>query len=149
MVSLPHLNAIIPEKDISSPLFRSVSYGVVIRCEIIFGSPSMDCRGTGICKIISTEERTDIGGACARTPAYIASRRDDSGMLIFFSKDQLSDEVFSRHFPENILSMDEPCPVPEFIRTGLKTDIQRLSAGSYPLQTDGAYVFITVAANAC
>lgn len=107
----------------------------------------MDCRGTGICKIISTEELTGITDACARFPAYIASRRDACGLLLFFSKDQLSDTAFSRHFPENTLGMNEECPVPEFIRTGLKTDINNLSAGSYSLQTDGNYVFVSIDAS--
>lgn len=144
MVSLPHLNALIPKNDIPASILHAVSHGVVIRCEIIFGSPSMDCRGTGICKIISTEERSGHAGACASFPAYIAARHDGNGLLIFFSKQQLSDAAFSRHFPENTLSMNEACPVPEFIQTGLETDISSISAGKYQLQSDGLYVFIAV-----
>lgn len=144
MVSLPHLNAPIPKKDISASILHAVPHGVVIRCEIIFGSPSMDCRGTGICKIISTEERSGHAGACASFPAYIAAQRDGNRLLIFFSKQQLSDAAFSRHFPENTLSMNEACPVPEFIQTGLETDISSISAGKYQLQSDGLYVFIAV-----
>lgn len=63
---------------------------------------------------------------------------------MFFSKDQLADAAFSRHFPEDKLVMNEPCVVPEFIRTSLNTDIQYISAGRYQLQAEGTYVFISV-----
>lgn len=142
MVSLPHLNVLIPEKDIISPAFQSLSLGETVCCEIIFGSPSMNCRGTGICKITSTEELTSL--SCARFRAHITLRRDGHGLLVFFSKDQLADAAFSRHFPEDKLVMNEPCVVPEFIRTSLNTDIQYISAGRYQLQAEGTYVFISV-----
>lgn len=144
MVSLPHLNAPVSEKDSPPPFFHTLSYGVVIRCEVIFGSPSMDCRGTGICKIISTEEMTDTVGLCARFPAYVSSRHDRPGLLIFFSKDQLANIEFSRHFTDNTLRMDEVCPLPELVRKGLKTNIRNLAPGSYRLGHDGEYVFIAV-----
>jgi hypothetical protein len=144
MVSLPHLNTPFPEGDNHLPFFHSLSHGSVIRCEIIFGSPSMDCRGTGICKIISTEELTDNARACTRFPVSVALRPDEKGLLFLFSKDLLSDTAFSRHFQNGMLTMNGACPVPEFIRSGLKTDIQYLSQGCYQLLRDDEYVFLQV-----
>jgi hypothetical protein len=40
--------------------------------------------------------------------------------------------------------MNEACPVPEFIRSGLKTDIQYLSQGCYQPIRNGKYVFLQV-----
>jgi hypothetical protein len=98
MVSLPHLNALI-QKDIPASILHAVSHGVVIRCEIISGSPSMDCRGTGICKIISTEERSGHAGACASFPAYIAARLDGNGAADFLQQTTIVGRGVQQAFP--------------------------------------------------
>lgn len=113
----------------------------LIRCDIIFGMPSQDCRGTGICKLTS-----DMVNAlapekeCRRTAAFAGRADNGSRISLYFLRELLCVELFRHHFRKGVLRMEEPCILPDDLvqMLGLKGNV--LQPGVYPvLEENGCF----------
>ena len=141
-----------PCQNMLSAIFRpaNVAPGVVpdkgpllLQCEVMFGSPSSNCGGNGICKIVATErqpaavfERTN----CHHTRAFITSSGE--GAALIFRRDWLCANLMRRYLRHGILEMPESCPLPAGVvmATGLK--MNELPAGLHLVEDYDLYVRI-------
>lgn len=82
----------------------------LIRCDIVFGMPSQDCRGTGICKLTS-----DVGAPlnlkndCRNTVAFAGRGGEGNQVVLIFFRELLCSHLYSRQFRKGFLEMAEPC----------------------------------------
>lgn len=107
----------------------------LVRCDIVFGMPSQDCRGTGICKLTSDVfQPLNLNKECRRTAAFAG--RTDGGQkvsLVFF-RELLCVNLFRHHFWKGVLEMTESCPLPADLVADLGLKGAVLLAGKYPIQ---------------
>ncbi|MBL7826317.1 MAG: hypothetical protein JNJ57_06775 [Saprospiraceae bacterium] len=129
---------IIPTRSLASLSTFVPGTEQTLQCDVIFGSPSADCRGTGICKITGTNAFSPItaGTACQITQAFAQPRKDQGGITLFFFRSFLCTQLYRRHFWKGILKMDEPCPLPEDIRTQLGLAFNTLLPGKYVVKEE-------------
>ena len=128
----PIYTQIIPQK---SPQILQKMY-----CDVVFGSPSMDCNGTGICKINSTSSRQALvlKKDCKHTSGVIASNPSGQVSLYFFRK-LLCIHLYRQHFHKGVFVLHESCALPEEITKGLDIRGQKLLAGQYKVQVFDGY----------
>lgn len=82
-----------------------------IRTDVILGSPSANCSGVGICRVMAHSTEGLSEATCPRVKAWLSVTA--SGKLRFeFEKDSLSEEMLQKHFSWMLFQVLEPCMIP-------------------------------------
>ncbi|HNL37693.1 MAG TPA: hypothetical protein PKL15_03620 [Saprospiraceae bacterium] len=110
------------------------------RCEVIFGMPSADCAGTGICKIVVNRTNVQQEKKECKCTGAIFARSGETGefsMLLF--PELLCTRLYSRHLRQGILQLHEPCRLPVDMVTSLHLPFRLLQPGSYAVEVRHGY----------
>jgi hypothetical protein len=106
----------------------------LIRCDVVFGIPSQDCRGTGICKISSDVLALRHSNAdCRRTAAFVGRGRGSDKVVLVFLRELLCTNLFRRHFRKGVFEMPEACPIPAELGSKLRLSGHFLLPGRYAI----------------
>ena len=99
-----------------------------IKCQVIFGSPSKKCKGSGICQVIPTIFLKRKIGTCCKV--QFAGQKK---IQLQLKKCEIPIEVYQKVLKTSSFFIPEQCPLPFLsILLGAKTMIC-LQKGSYPL----------------
>jgi len=101
----------------------------------------MNCSGTGICKLNGNNSvrRALLKKNCHTTIAQIAAGPNGK-LSLFFFRELLCVKLYRRHFHKGVLSMHEPCPLPEELSNSLDIKATQLLPGDYEvLECDGYF----------
>lgn len=118
---------------------------LLLQCEVMFGSPSSNCGGNGICKIVATAPNNPsvfTRTSCSHSRAFFTTCDDGAGAALLFRKDWLCSNLMRRHFRHGILEMPEPCPIPGGIMTTLGLKTNELPAGLHLIEEFGTFLRI-------
>lgn len=80
-----------------------------VRADVVLGSPSANCGGVGICRVMAQGERTGI--SCPVTAAWI-SRTTEGKLRFEFDKSTMERRYMRRHFSWLLFQVFEPYTVP-------------------------------------
>jgi hypothetical protein len=118
---------------------------VVMHCEVVFGSPSMNCNGTGICKITGTNSvlSMHLKKDCQLTFGQIAAAPNGKVSLFFF-REYLCINLYKKHFRKGILEMKEQCPLPADLSKALNIQGNMLLPGLYTVVETEDYFRVDV-----
>lgn len=128
-----------------SPFSRPESTDVgtlLFQCEVMFGSPSSNCHGNGICKIVARSSQQPshyVRTSCSHAGALLAASADGNGASLVFRREWLCAHLMRRHFRHGILEMPEPCPIPSAMASALGLNIRELPAGLHLIEDYGIY----------
>lgn len=110
----------------------------LIRCDIVFGMPSQDCRGTGICKLTSDLDMPPaMKKECRHTVAFAGRSEDGLKVSFLFFRELLCVDLFRRQFRNGIFDMPEACLLPDSIAEKLEMNGRKLLPGQYAVQMTG------------
>ena len=117
-----------------------------IHCDVVFGSPSSDCRGTGICKISGTNSLLILHQkkACKRTQAVMVERADKQGISLIFFRSLLCSQLYRHHFWKGVLTMKEACILPQEIRDNLQIEFSQMLPGNYQVREESGYFRVDI-----
>lgn len=131
--------------DLHQPL-RPIREGTHMSCDVIFGSPSSDCRGTGVCKI--SAHQPGQGWArrhhdCQSTIGICTGLGDGRQLSIVFFRELLCVNILRKHLMRDVLELREPCPLPAELVKFLHLKIKILPPGQYPIEEGQGYYRVT------
>ena len=130
-ISSADLRAALTRKSPLPATFQNLD-AQLIRCDIVFGMPSQDCRGTGICKISSDLlQSVTLNQDCRHTAAFVSQKDDGRQLAIVFFRELLCIHLFRHHFRKGMLEMAEPCPLPAELIADLGLQGAVLMPGKY------------------
>ncbi|HAD12784.1 MAG TPA: hypothetical protein DCF33_10140 [Saprospirales bacterium] len=112
-----------------------------IHSEVVFGSPTMNCNGTGICRISSLHSvRPEANiSSCQKTVAQIVPG-DYGNITLFFHRSMLCINLFRKHFYKGMLEMHEPCVIPADLLERLNIQTRVILPGKYAItEHDGMF----------
>jgi hypothetical protein len=117
----------------------------MMQCEVVFGAPSMNCNGTGICRITGTTSFQPflLNKDCRTTLGHV-SKTACGKLSLFFFRELLCIHLFRQHFHKGVLVMDEACPIPEEISIELNFDKKQMQPGKYTIHTCDGYFRVEV-----
>lgn len=113
-----------------------------LRCDVVFGSPSVGCRGTGICKLNANGIRraTELKQTCRGTSALLLPIDGGKGVSMILPRELMCVNIVRNHLRNNVLNMPESCRIPAVIASALGLQIKYLPSGTYPvIQSDGFF----------
>jgi hypothetical protein len=107
-----------------------------LSCDVVFGSPSANCLGTGVCKIsalatlpgLSSHNRT-----CESVPGILFPLEGGAGVSLVIAREMLCVKLLRSQFRHGVLTLHEPCQLPQDIINALSLRITVLRPGQYPL----------------
>ncbi|HMQ62444.1 MAG TPA: hypothetical protein PKE06_17330 [Flavilitoribacter sp.] len=109
--------------------------GRTVNADVVFGSPSKKCAGTGICKV-STRSEALIDPelpCCNKSAAEIGICRQDR--LVFrIEKQGLCAKLVNSQFAFGRFKMDESVFLPLFVSAAFNLPPIQLTAGVFPVQ---------------
>ncbi len=117
---------------------------LLCQCEVMFGSPSSNCGGNGICKIVAKSDRPASGfkrTSCSHARAFFTVGGDSNACLIF-RRDWLCANLMRRYLRHGFLEMPEPCPLPAGIVSAFGLKINELPAGLHLIEDYGTHIRI-------
>lgn len=112
-----------------------------MHCEVVFGSPSMNCNGTGICRITGTNSIKPLSQKkdCRVTFGQISAAPNGKVSLFFF-REQLCIHLYRQHFHKGTLTLTEACPLPMALCKALNIEFQQVLPGNYTVMAcDGHF----------
>ena len=129
----------------SQPSAFQGAHTPLIRCDIVFGMPSQDCRGTGICKLTSDlTQPPDLQKQCRQTVAFAAGFAGEGKVSLLFFRELLCVDLFRRQFRNGVFDMPEPCPLPHSLAEQLGLNGKSLLPGKYSIEADGTCLKVAI-----
>ena len=105
-----------------------------VEMEVVFGTPSQNCIGSGICMVMSRLPRQQ-SLRCAHTPAYISCQK---GKLVFrFPKSKVMHDGAIGRLDKPWFEIKEAYQMPKHIARKLGTNIGAVACGIYPIVDRG------------
>lgn len=112
----------------------------ICRAEVIFGTPSKNCDGVGICHI-SGIDHVRVRRKCPAFAGWL--QVEPSGAVkMTFSTETLSAEVMHRCFRGDWFAIEEPYDFPQPVISALGLGQYRVKAGFYPVEVSDFHVSI-------
>ena len=112
-------------------------------CDVVFGSPSNDCRGTGICKITARKSRPETTGVrrdCKSSKALFISGDSGRSLSMVFARELLCVHIWRNHLRHGVLTLSEPCRIPLDITRTIGLKFHTLQPGQYRVEElEGRY----------
>ncbi len=112
-----------------------------LSCDVVFGSPSVGCRGTGICKLNAHNVTRTVAlkQSCRGATALLVSFDEGERVSLILPHAFLCAQIVRNHLRHGLLHMTEPCKLPGSISTALGLKIKTLKPGIYPVETLNSY----------
>jgi hypothetical protein len=117
-------------------LSAELAKGRHMSCDVVFGSPSANCMGTGVCKIMAvrSQEAATLYHHCRSALCLFSKRQDQEGVTLTFPREKMSLNLFRRHFRYGGLELTEACSLPRHLVSFLNLKITTLEPGWYPIE---------------
>jgi hypothetical protein len=118
----------------------------LIRAEVIFGSPQLGCRGTGICKIAHSlatypfSQKTD----CRKALAYVGLSADGRCVQLMLHRSSVCIQIYKNHLRHGVLEMGQAVRIPAVLQRMLGASLNMLPAGRHEVRqtADGFLISI-------
>lgn len=140
-VGNPDRNGVATQPIYSQKLSNQLIHSIKsISCDVVFGSPNMDCNGTGICRISTYRPSgpMQMKKDCRHTSGMI-SAAPNGKISIYFFRELLCINLYRKHFYKGVLEMTEPCSIPASIANSLNISGKKLLPGNYAVQQCEGY----------
>lgn len=138
----PRLGIVISEK-VWARDFEQLNTQTILPCEVVFGSPKMDCRGTGICKLMGYSGAVETGQrSCRQNPGFLIPFKDGKGLALVFRRELMCANVMRTHFRKETLTLKDNFRLPQSLIDKLGLNTKMLKAGAYRLESFGDHFLI-------
>lgn len=114
----------------------------ILRCDVVFGSPKEDCRGTGICRIATSHKQPNLRlkKDCRCAPALMSANAEGTGISLLFRQSDLCAQL-TRHyfFQKTCLEIKHSCTLSALAVSALGLKGCSLQVGSHPVTAGDGY----------
>lgn len=123
---------------------RRVSSGMQqLSCDVVFGSPSANCLGTGVCKISARTEVAALplhSSQCQSAPALLMPFDGGAGLSLVIAREMLCLNLYRRQFRNNVFQISRAYWLPKEVTDALSLKIRVLPPGRYAVEeVDGFF----------
>lgn len=123
---------------------RQITKGMQqLSCDVVFGSPSANCLGTGVCKISALTSFPNLQPKqrnCQSAPAILIPIEGGNGVSLVIAREMMCIKLLRSQFRNGELTLHESCKLPQDIVSALSLNIRELKPGAYALaEADGFF----------
>ena len=114
-----------------------------LSCDVVFGLPSADCSGTGICKISARHAPAPAPVRqrnCQSTLGVFTAAEGGQGLTLLLFREFLCVHILRHHLLSGVLLVQEPCRLPTGLVAFLRLQMPAILPGRYPIEEfNGTY----------
>ena len=110
-----------------------------VRAEVVLGSPSANCGGVGICRVMAYGE--GVGVICPTTTALL-SHTEEGKLRFEFQKSSMEGRFLRRHFRWMLFQVLETYVVPYKLMGALKIEQRTIQPGIYQVWEVDDYLIV-------
>jgi hypothetical protein len=113
-----------------------------LSCDVVFGSPSADCSGTGVCKIsaFATMPAKEIEQAgCLHAPGVLIRAENGASVSLLFAREMLCVKLIRTQFRNGVFILNDAFVLPTEITVALCLKFNTLLPGRYPVEENGGF----------
>ena len=106
-------------------------------CEVVFGSPSASCSGTGICKITARHIPPTTPARqrdCQSAMGIFTATEGGRGLTLLLFREFLCIRILRNHLQSGILQVHESCRLPSGLVDFLHLESGTIRPGRYPIE---------------
>ena len=111
-----------------------------IRTDVVLGSPSANCSGVGICRVMARGAELDTV-KCPRVSAMVGVTKEGK-MRFEFEKASMEGRYMRRHFRWLLFQVFEPYTVPYTLLRSMKMDQRTIQPGIYQVWEVGERLIV-------
>ncbi len=111
--------------------------------EIIYGLPSRNCRGMGICQV-KLQENANSLTQCKCSSLALARITAKGSLELRIFRQSLDPLLYQAHFQNLEFVLEEPKVLESSVCDALKTGPIELMAGKYPIQESQEYIQVLI-----
>lgn len=130
-----------PPSSTLSPVPQAQSNGLPV--EIIYGLPSRNCRGMGICQVKLLENAGSLPH-CKCSSLALASLSTKGTLELRIFRHSLAPLQYQAHFQNQEFVLEEPKVLESSVCEALKIGPSELLAGKYPVQESQEYMQVLI-----
>lgn len=108
--------------------------------QVVFGTPSRNCSGSGICKVYTIHGAKRLNISCEMVSAKLTNL--GTHLKLSFSKTACSSQLIQQQFAQGNFTVEEDYVLPSWLTRKLNVPFTCISKGTYPVQVQGDYVGI-------
>lgn len=110
----------------------------VLQMEVVFGTPSSSCAGSGVCKMLPAGFSISKPIPC---PSFkVRAKFTSTTVILSLSTNQISSEQWAFWFKSTYFIVEEDFTVPKWIRRELCFSPSTIRAGCYPILQSGSRI---------
>lgn len=117
-----------------------------LSCDVVFGLPSADCRGTGICRISARSGGSPTPylrkQSCQSTVGLLFPIEGGNGVSLVLTTGLLCSKLYKEHLRHGTLKIEEACPLPEDVIERLGLRVAAIQPGTYTIQQSAGFLRI-------
>lgn len=130
----------------TSPLQHGRGTDKQLSCDVVFGSPSADCMGTGVCRISarSGQQASESvrKGNCQSTVGLLFTTHGGNGVSMLLTKALICTQMYRKHLRHGTLTLESACPLPAAVVKTLGLQFRSLPTGRYPIHETDTFIRI-------
>lgn len=134
-----------PQQNLARPRTETESTRQ-LSCDVVFGSPSADCMGTGVCRISARTGTSPLASerkqSCKSTVGLLFPIEGGDGVSLVLTRALLCVQLYKTHLRTGELALEVACPLPKELVGKLGLKISELPVGTYPVQESAGFVRI-------
>jgi len=112
----------------------------IIDSQVVFGTPSRDCSGSGICKLYTIHAAKHLNISCEMVRARLAL--SDEHLQLSFSEALCSERLLMQHFSNAHFAMDENFVLPSWLSHKFQRLAGFVSHGEYPVLRKNGFIWL-------
>ncbi|GEM_PF-670991 len=126
-----------PDQNLMRPR-RESEFTRQLSCDVVFGSPSADCMGTGICRISARIGRStparELKQSCRKAVGLLFPIEGGNGVSLILTRTMLCTQLYKTHLRHDMLALETPCKLPPNVVKNLGLKFSELPIGKYLIQ---------------
>ncbi len=112
-----------------------------VRTDVVLGSPSANCSGVGICRVMAHHPEREMAYSCPHISAWLSTTIN--GRLRFeFEKSSIDEETMRIHFPWLLFQVAEPYVVPYPLLRHRTIAQRTIRPGIYRVWDSGTHLIV-------
>ena len=112
----------------------------IIDSQVIFGTPSRDCSGSGICKVYTIHAAKRLNISCEIVRVRLVLLEMD--LQVCFSEQECTDQLIQKLFCAEHFLVDERFQLPGWLNRKLDIQPASIPTGSYPIKRTNGFIWL-------
>ncbi len=104
-----------------------------VEMEVVFGTPSRNCEGSGIC-MVTERFRPGYAIPCPHARVIIYCDKENRELVFRFPKRYLTEQIIERFFSDNVFYVEEAFLVPDRLIHQWQLPGKYIPSGCYPIE---------------